>query len=134
MLVRCISTKLSDDQLRQIKMGKSPDYQFRIGGIYLVLGITFLLPDEPHGGGVLYEVLNDFDGIRSVPACLFELVDNRCSKYWVARSDDDGAFLLWPEEFFAEYFHDRLSEGVAEVREVFDQVVRKIRLEVEENR
>lgn len=129
MLVRCISTKLSADQLSQLKALKSPDYQLKIGGIYLVLGITFCLPEEPHGGGVLYEVLNDFGDVRGIPACLFEIEDSRCSKYWIARKIESGALLLWPEEFFVKFFHDDLSEGVPEVKRTFDLVVGKMRAE-----
>jgi hypothetical protein len=133
MLVRCVATKLSGDQQSRLKMaGPTTDHQFRVGDIYLVLGITFMLPEEPHGGGVQYQLLSDFGDLRIAPAFLFELKDRRCSKHWIARTDDDGAMLLWPEEFFAQYFHDDLSEGVPEVKAVFEQVVKRMRSEAEE--
>jgi hypothetical protein len=133
MLVRCIATRLSTDQQSLLKAtGPTPDYQFRVGEIYLVLGVTFMLPEEPHGGGAQYQLLDDFGDLRIAPALLFELKDRRCSRHWLARTDDDGAMLLWPGEFFAKYFHDDLSEGVAEVRAVFEQVVEKMRSEAAE--
>jgi hypothetical protein len=53
MLVRCIACKLSEDQWRRLKItGLNPDHQIRVGEIYLILGVAFVLPKEPHGGGV----------------------------------------------------------------------------------
>jgi hypothetical protein len=91
-----------------------------------------MLPEDPQGGGAHYQVLNDFGDIRSVPACLFVIEDARCSKHWVARADDDGAMLLWPEEFFTKYFHDDLSEGVPATKTMFEIVVKKMKAEAEE--
>ncbi|MDR7070384.1 hypothetical protein J2X02_003249 [Pseudoxanthomonas japonensis] len=74
-----------------------------------MLGISFIADGRP--SGVLYQVLNDFDGISHVPASLFDLKDGRCSSFWVAKYDADGSLLLWPQEFFVDYFHDDLSDG-----------------------
>lgn len=100
----------------------------------MVLGITFLLPAPPHGGGVRYEILNDHGKCRSIPALLFELVDRRVSKHWVARQDDDGALLLWPEAFYSDFFHDDLSEGLAQAVQVFTSVVELLRHEQQGHR
>jgi hypothetical protein len=130
MLVRCVASQLTDDQKRQLLV-KDPaaDYQLQVGGEYLVLGITFMLPASPHGGGVRYEILNDYGKCRSVPAFLFELADRRVSKHWVARQDDDGALLLWPEAFYSKFFHDDLSEGEAQAVQMFSSVVELLRQE-----
>jgi hypothetical protein len=86
MLVRCIACELSEDQRRRLKItGLNPDHQFRVGEIYLILGVTFVLPEEPHGGGVQYQLLGDFGDLRIAPAYLFELKDRRCSKHSIAR-------------------------------------------------
>ncbi len=130
MLVRCVASQLTDEQKAQLLVkDPAPDHQLRVGGEYLVLGITFLLPMPPHGGGVRYEILNDYGKCRSVPAFLFELTDRHVSKHWVARQDDDGALLLWPEAFYAKFFHDDVSEGEAEAVRVFSSVVELLRQE-----
>lgn len=130
MLVRCVASRLTDDQKSQLGVkDPSPEYELRVGSEYLVLGITFLLPTPPHGGGVRYEILNDYGKCRSIPAFLFELVDRRVSKHWVARQDDDGALLLWPEAFYSEFFHDDLSEGRAQAVLVFSSIVEMLRQE-----
>ena len=130
MLVRCVARQLTNEQKGLLLMkDPSPDYQLRVGVEYLVLGITFLLPTLPHGGGVRYEILNDYGKCRSIPACLFEVVDNRASRYWHARQDEDGALLLWPQPFYADFFHDDLSEGVPEVVQQFTTVVEALRHE-----
>lgn len=130
MRVRCISTKLTSDQKHLLRItGASPDHQIIPGQTYLVLGITFSFPDEPHGGGVQYQILNDFGKCRSIPSCLFEMHDPRCSKHWIARQDEDGSLLLWPEEFYAEFFHDDLSEGVPSAIDAFTRVVEQLQSE-----
>jgi hypothetical protein len=37
--------------------------------------------------------------------------------------------LLWPEAFYAKFFHDDLSEGEAEAVRVFSSVVELLRQE-----
>lgn len=106
---------------------ESSQYAITPGVSYLVLGISVIANDE--ACRVLYQVLNDSDGISHVPASLFDLQDNRCSASWVARYDADGSLLLWPEEFFVDYFHDDLSEGDSAVANVFRGVVVKLREE-----
>lgn len=129
MKVKCVGTRLSDDQERQLGYTPSPpkiDYQIVPGKEYLVLGISFLLPTRPHGGGAQYQILSDFGGCRIIPACLFEVVDDRCSRYWRVRQDSDGAVLLWPEEFFTDFFHDDLSEGFTGAVDMFNRVVDRL--------
>lgn len=132
MLVRCLASRLTDHQKCQLGVkNPAPEYQLRVGGEYLVLGITFLLPTPPHGGGVRYEILNDYGKCRSIPAFLFEVVDGRASQHWLARQSEDGALLLWPKAFYLEFFHDDLSEGVAQAVQAFSSVVELLRQEQE---
>lgn len=124
MKVRCIGTRLSTELQEQLKIVATSivEYQIVLGHEYLVLGITFILPSEPHGGGVHYQILNDFGACRSIPASLFELTDPRCSRHWYAQHDSDGSLMLWPKEFFNEFFHDDLSEGLFDATETFKKV------------
>lgn len=133
MRVRCISTQLTNDQKHQLRLiGPSSIYQIVPGQTYLVLGITFMFPIEPYGGGVHYEILNDNGQTRGIPSCLFEIQDPRCSKYWIAREHEGGSLHLWPEEFYAEFFHDDLSEGLFAAVTAFDLVVNRMKLEFPE--
>lgn len=131
MKVRCIGNLLSDEQRILLGFGTRslPSYQLAIGSEYLVLGISFVLPHEPHGGGVQFEILNDYGNCRAIPSCLLEIIDDRCSTYWVAKQFADGATVLWPQEFLTEFFHDDLSEGLPNAMSTFSRVVDKLRAE-----
>jgi hypothetical protein len=106
---------------------ESSQYALTPGVSYLVLGISVIANDE--ACRVLYQVLNDSDGISHVPAGLLDLQDSKCSAFWIARYDADGSLLLWPKEFFVDYFHDDLSEGDGAVANVFRGVVDKLKEE-----
>jgi hypothetical protein len=131
MKVRCLARELSEEQRVQLRTTNLIEYQLVVGRSYLVLGITMMTAGEPHGGGAHYQILNDYGAIRSIPSLLFEIEDVRCSRFWVAKSRENGALLLWPEEFFIEYFHDDLSEGIQETVEIFKAVVNRMSAEFE---
>jgi hypothetical protein len=135
MKVRCLARELTDEQKAWLRITtpSTPEYQLVVGNSYLVLGITFVFPMEPHGGGLQYQVLNDYGACRSIPACLFEVEDGRSSQYWLAKQESDGSLLLWPEEFFVRYFHDDLSEGEADAMQAFQRVVVKMQAEFASN-
>lgn len=132
MRVRCLAATLSEEHRAKLRTTNLTEYQLVVGGSYLVLGITMMITGEPHGGGVHYQILNDSGAIRSIPSMLFEIEDARCSRYWVAQARENGALLLWPEEFFIEYFHDDLSEGIREAVVKFKAVVNRMCAEFEE--
>lgn len=69
------------------------------------------------------------DYIISVPLCIFEIVDNRPSQYWKIQKRSEYEISLWPEEFYQEYFHDDLSDGVPEVVEIYKRVVERLEKE-----
>lgn len=129
MKVRCISRALDAGQCSKLRVTNSIEYQLVIGNTYLVLALTMMTDGEPHGGGVHYQILNDYGAIRSIPSVLFEIEDPRCSRFWNAQAHEDGSLLLWPEEFFTKYFHDDLSEGVQETVKVFAEVVNRLSIE-----
>lgn len=129
MKVRCISRSLNEEQCSKLRVINPPEYQIVIGGTYLVLGLTMMTDSEPHGGGVHYQILNDYGAIRSIPSLLFEIVDSRCSQFWNAQAHEDGSLMMWPREFFTRYFHDDLSEGIQEIVEIFKDVVKRLSTE-----
>ncbi|WP_152625126.1 hypothetical protein [Xanthomonas albilineans] len=109
-----------------------PHDSVKVGRLYLVLAIS-LITDENNGSGAVLQILDEHSGISDVPAECFDIIDERVSKHWVARLETDGSLLLWPPEFFSEYFHDDFSDGIFSAREKFNSVVKKMQSEFESN-
>jgi hypothetical protein len=102
------------------------DYSITGGRKYLVLGITFVSNPVHAAASILYQVLNDHGGVSHVPADLFSIENGQCSAFWAVRQLEDGSMLVWPQEFFVEFFHDDLSEGVRSAVDVLRSVVGKL--------
>lgn len=89
-----------------------------IGTEFTVYGIDFV------GGNVLYRLGNppreEFT-IQCLGA-LFEILDGSVSRYWQSRLLPGGRFVLWPSSWFAEFYHDRLSEGDPAIYADFTEV------------
>ena len=66
------------------------------------------------------------NSLVSMPLPLFEIIDERASKYWKVRKLSTNHLHLWPEEFYTNYFHEDLFEGVVEVVEVFKKVKKRM--------
>jgi len=45
-----------------------------------------------------------------VPSALFEIPDPRGSRFWMAKNGGPCNFTFWPEEFYQEFFHDRVTD------------------------
>ncbi len=86
---------------------------------YLVYGLTL-------GAKADYVQIFKDNYLTSIPLELFSITDNTVSKYWKVERHENGFIRLWPEEFFQEFFHDDLSEGVEEIKEIFKQVKEKM--------
>lgn len=126
MIVKCIAKKLSKEQEDLLRAKKDIDSSGRltIGKCYVVLGLTYI-NSEHIGNMVVVYLMDDPKTLTSFPLCLFEIVDDRLSKYWTVR-DDFPHLDLWPEEFHEPYFHDLLSDDVEEVVEKFNKLVIKM--------
>jgi hypothetical protein len=75
------------------------------------------------------QIENDEGDPSFVPACLFRIEDPRCSGYWQIREESDGAVHLWPPSFFTDYYHEDLSEDVADVVDDYNKVLSLLRSE-----
>lgn len=95
-------------------------FQLSIGSNYLVLGVSF------GSYGVLLQIVDDYGKCIFVPICIFDVIDPRPSKYWKFKKTSDSDLLLWPSEFFVDYFHDDLSDGDGRVISIFKRVVNDI--------
>jgi hypothetical protein len=78
-----------------------------IGTEFSVYGIDFV------GGNVLYRLGNPLHEEFTIQClgALFEILDGSVSRHWQSRLFPGGRFALWPPSWFAEFYHDRLSEG-----------------------
>jgi hypothetical protein len=106
-----------------------PQYQVTVGKEYVVLGISFLVASEVYGNCPLFGICDDAGRLVSMPTVLFELVDPRPSRFWLAKRGGKSDLLLWPEEFYREYFHDDLSERDPATVAAFSGVVARLESE-----
>ena len=104
------------------------EYELTVGRLYTVLGISFQSV-SPFNRGTAFLLRDDIGRCAFVPICMLEISNATSSKYWAVRAINEFDCCLWPEEFFPEYFHDDLSDGVPEVVAVFDGVCRRLDLE-----
>jgi hypothetical protein len=103
-----------------------PLYQLTVGKDYLVLGLSFLVNSAIYGSSSLLEVCDDAGRCISIPTMLFEVVDPRPSRFWLAKRVGETDFIFWPEEFYQEYFHDRLSDRQPEAVATFSDVLNRL--------
>lgn len=136
MKVRCLNNFLREDQRVAIGLpqGESIKHAITLGSEYIVLGLSVKPPGSRNGSGLFVEIANDWGQCRGISISLFEIVDARCSKYWIVKSREDGTVLLWPEEFYKEYFLDDLIEGEPDACEIFQELVTRMNTEAQEER
>ena len=130
MKVRCIADKLSAEQKLILGMPESqnPNYQITVGMIYTVLGISYQTQSN-YCNGIMLEIQEDQkESCISIPLSLFEVVDPRVSRYWIARQEKYD-MTLWPKEFYTAFFHDDLTDGIKEVMEIYRRVANNIESE-----
>lgn len=126
MKVKCIANSLNAEQKNRLGLRKSddPQYPFIIGDVYTVLGLH---TQTGYYAGTILQIPMRY--AVPAPLCLFEVVDERPSKYWKIQKVREDSVALWPEELYREYFQDDLTEGVPEVVEIYNQVVERLEKE-----
>ncbi|MFK3847722.1 hypothetical protein [Stenotrophomonas sp. NPDC078853] len=81
------------------------------------------------GDSTLYGLEDEYGRLMIYPAALFEVVDARVSRYWVA-GYREGSFQLRPQEFIDNiYLSDDIHEDLPGARATFREI--KARLEAE---
>jgi len=129
MRVKCRQTRLSIEQLALLGIDRvRQEPNVTLEKEYTVVGLDFFLGSRPFGTGVWVHLVDDEDHLAWVPLCLFEVVDGRVSKYWIARYSN-GNLSLWPDPLYREYFHDDLSESDPVAVAEFRQVLQALELE-----
>ncbi|GAB3412993.1 hypothetical protein GCM10027361_24230 [Erwinia aphidicola] len=126
MKVKCIATCLTIEQKSKLGLieNEAPQYPFVIGDIYTVLGLH---TQTGYYEGTILQIPMRY--AVPAPLCLFEVVDDRPSKYWKIKKRGDNGVTLWPEELYREYFQDDLTDGVPEIVEIYNAVVERLEKE-----
>ena len=97
--------------------------------IYRVVAISFVTQSPAFGTAILFDIIDEAGLLMPIPACLFEVVDPRCSARWLGQDRGRGNFVMWPAPFFIPYFHDRLSEGERDAVAILQKVIDEMREE-----
>lgn len=126
MKIKCVSVSLNEDQL--YVLGKHANvknnFSLSVGKEYVVFGLTFEFLES--GNGCFVQILSDSNHLVHVPIILFEIIDNRMSKFWELKNFPDGNVAIWPPTLYREFYHDDLSEDTIEVTEDFKRVKEQI--------
>src|SRR5258705_244668 len=113
MKVRCLAKRPTMDQVKQFGLDPRIDNSSHVtpGQCYTVLAITACGVASQFRSGVYLDLVDDYGRWSESPLFLFDIVDTRPSKFWVARKFPDSTLALWPESFFQEFYHDLLTDG-----------------------
>jgi len=124
MKVRCLANVATADQVKRYGLDPRVEHRYYVtpGKEYLVLALTAVAGDSAYGPGVTVDVLDDFERWSIKPLFLFEVVDPRPSRYWLAKKVGEAELALWPESFFQDFYHDHLTDGVPDVVADFKRV------------
>lgn len=132
MTVTCKARSLPIESRKQLGIDETfaAEYMLTVGKEYLVLGLSINAGSVIFGTSAVLQVIDDAGRLEMVPAPLFDIKNGRPSQFWRARQLKDLGLALWPEEFYRDYFHDDLSDGVPEAKEVLAAVIRRFEEEV----
>ena len=125
MKTRCVANQATPEQVKKYGLDPLVDHHFDVtpGRTYTVIGLTMMVDSWASGAGVALDLLDDSGRLSIQPLFLFEMIDPRPSRYWVARKVGEADLALWPESFFQDCFHDHLTNGrpeeVAEFKRVY---------------
>jgi len=135
MKVRCLANVATAEQIAQYGLDPKVEHRYYVtpGKEYLVLGLTAVAGDSAYGPGVTVDVLDDFGRWSIKPLFLFEVIDPRPSRYWVAKKVGEAELALWPESFFQDFYHDHLTDGMPEEVADFKRVCALLEAEFAED-
>ena len=105
--------------------GQRINFELTPGREYAVLGLNFR-GSSGWNKGVVVLLRDDVGRCAFVPICLLKISNAIVPSLWRAKITEETNLCLWPEEFFADFFHDDLSDGVPAVQDVFRRVCEAI--------
>lgn len=127
MKVRAL--KVSIDVSPSLGADRRREFPIKVGHEYLVFTVACIFEKGEYHGLTLFGVEDEFGRLIAVPSGLFEIIDPRVSRFWVA-SSDEGSFYLRPREFVDNvYLSDDIHEDLPGARATFREI--KARLESE---
>jgi hypothetical protein len=97
------------------------DFDITEGVTYLVFGMTIDMRENKNSVCFI-QILSNGGHLITAPLFLFDITDNRVSRYWELKISSEGFLTLWPPSFYREYYHDDLFEEVDEVVKDFNLV------------
>ena len=123
MIIRCIATtgaSLPDDYIEPtIGYTRQLQFSLTVGREYVVYAF------REWQGTIWYYICDDNYTYYPMqnPAPLFEVVDDRVSKYWRFKLSPNGFLMIAFEQWFTDpYFYDKLTDQEEAEVEIFDQV------------
>jgi hypothetical protein len=99
------------------------------GKYYLVMGISYGITTS---ADISLEI-PDEHYVLDAPLALFDIVDERPSHYWRAKKFGEHGLHLWPEAFYIDCFHDRLSDGDPELIPIYRELRARMESEFDDN-
>lgn len=112
-----VFVKIKIESASKIITNNDISESFKIGDAYRVYGI------EVYDGETYYIIFNG-QHLLSIPAAMFNIVENSIPDTWKVQYNDDG-LTLFPELFYSEYFFDRFSDYDQYLREEFERNIDK---------
>ena len=128
MRIKCVASQLTDDQILALAHDVHQAFHVSPGKEYTVLGLDLSVRSVLQGTGVWVHLVTDYGNLAWAPLVLFEVLDARVSRYWMAHPSAHG-LTLWPPALYQEFFHDDLSEGQPVVVAEFKRVVEELEAE-----
>lgn len=130
MKIRCLKSHPTGDE--NVAFGyecaNCVGFELTVDKEYVVLGISFLSASTLNKGAT-FLLKDDYGRCAFVPIFLLEISDSIPSKYWRVKKGIDGDILIWPEEFFSDYFFDDLSDGGSCAIKIFRNICAEMEAE-----
>jgi len=127
MKVKCVASKLSENQARDLAIDKVVAYRITKDVEYAVIGISAFTRNGVNA--TLFWIKDDPGNYPvPIPHLLFEVLDARVSKYWVTETTKTGIRMM-PGEFLEPDFLEDLTEFKPENVKIFSEVVSKLEQE-----
>lgn len=105
------------------------EFPIKVGHEYVVYTVACIFQKGEYHGLTLYGVEDEFGRLIVVPSGVFEITDDRVSRFWVVTSDE-GSFYMRPREFVDNvYLSDDIHEDLPGARATFREI--KARFEAE---
>jgi len=129
MIVKCIYNKIDNVLEAEVGLpkGEGPrDYSswLTVDKEYVVLAVAHFLDSEFYYGQYpVLDIKDDIGTLSTLPLFLFEVIDDRPSKYWHFNYNRERKVCeMAPKSFCQEFYHDDLREGYPEIEADFKHV------------